>query len=173
MPRTVTYRFDDNCGDAASGVCNFGLMRFDQTLKPAFFAMKSLNDLLKEPGASFHAGSLTYTVAVSPNGAFDRTQYMHDLLLQKSNGDFYLLFWHEIADVKIYNDDGTAINGPAVPLNPLSLPVTITFPASIAAATLYTYNASYHLVPQTLPLNKGTVSMLATDKISVLKLSAR
>jgi hypothetical protein len=171
MPRTITYRFDDYCGDLNNPECNWGLMRFDQTLKPAFFAMKNLNALLKEPGASFNPGSLTYSVSVAANGSFTRTQYMHDLLLEKSNGDYYLLFWHEIADVKKQNDDGSLIIGPAVLLNPLSLPVTFTLPSSIMTATLYTYDAQYNLVPSAVAITKGNVSVNATDTIGILKLS--
>jgi hypothetical protein len=172
MPRTITYRFDDICADLSNPECNFGLMRFDQTVKPAFFAIKSLNDLLKEPGASFHPGSLTYTITVSPNGSFTRTQYMHDLLLQKSNGDYYLLFWHEIADVKKQNDDGSFIQGPAVPLNPLSLPITVTLPSSVMSATLYTYDINYNLIPRVLAITAGNqISLTAIDTISVIRLS--
>jgi hypothetical protein len=171
MPRTTTYRFDDNCYNPSYSECNFGLIRSDLSLKPAYFAMKSLNNLLKEPGASFTPGSLTYSVSVGTNGAFTRTQYMHDLLLEKSNGEFYLLFWHEIAGVKKQNDDGSAISGPAVALNPLSLPVSFTFPPTIASAVLYTYDANYNLVSTPLTLSNNTVSLNATDTISILRVS--
>jgi hypothetical protein len=171
MPRTITYRLDDYCANSSNAECNFGLMRYDHTLKPAYFAMRSLNALLEEPGAVFTPGTLTYSVEVSRNGAFDRTQYMHDLLLEKSNGDIYLLFWHEIADVKKQNDDGRTINGPAVDLHPLSLPVTFSFPESIVSAFLYTYDDKYNFMSRKVFLNYGKVAVNATDKISVLKLS--
>jgi hypothetical protein len=173
MPRTITYRFDDLGRSDANPEGRFGLVRYDGTLKPAYVAMKSLNNLLMERGASFTPGTLTYSVSVKPNGSFNRTQYMHDLLLEKSDGDFYLLFWHEIADVKTKNDDGSVIRGPAVDLDPLSLPVTLTFPSGIVSAQLYTYDRDYNLIPKTLALKDNQVSVNATDKISILRLSAK
>lgn len=173
IPRSITYRFDDYCSDLSNAECNFGLMRYDHSLKPAYFAIRSLNNLLMEPAASFAPGTLTYSVSIGTNGSFNRTQYMHDLLLQKSNGDFYLLFWHEIADVKKQNDDGSKVIGPAIELHPLSLPVVFTFPSNIISAELYTYDSDYNLVPQSIEItNNSSVSLSATDKISVLKLSA-
>jgi hypothetical protein len=173
MPRTITYRFDDFGASDSNPEGRFGLVRYDHSLKPAYFAMKSLNELLMEPGASFKPETLTYSVSVGSNGPFNRTQYMHDLLLQKSDGDFYLLFWHEIADAKIKNDDGTTIRGPAVELHPLSLPVTLTFPPNIVSAQLYTYDSGYKLIPQTMKLSDHKVSVSATDKVSLLRLSKR
>lgn len=171
MPRTMTYRFDDYCNTQSNSECWFGLMRYDHSLKPAYFAMKSLNTLLQEPGANFSPGTLTYRVAVSANGAFTRTQYMHDLLLEKSNGEFYLLFWHEIADVIKQNNDGSAVVGPAIDLNPLSLPVTFTLPSDIQTATLYTYDAKYNYVPSNLTIFSNQVSVNATDQVQVIRLS--
>jgi hypothetical protein len=173
MPRSITYRFDDPCNNPANSECNFGLMRYDHTLKPAYFAMKSMNNLLMDPGPSFTPKTLTYSVSVHANGPFNRTQYMHDLLLEKRNGEFYLLFWHEIAGAKIINDDGHKIIGPAVELHPLSLPVTLTFPPNILSVQLYTYDKDYSLVARRLTLTDNKVTVDATDKVSVLRLSPR
>jgi hypothetical protein len=170
MPRSITFRFDDQCSDLTNPQCNWGLMRFDKTLKPAYYAMKSLNTLLLDPGGAFSPGTLTYSVSVSANGAFTRTQYMHDLLLEKSNGEFYLLFWHEIADVKKQEDDGSQIVGTAHYLFPLSLPVTITLPNTIGHATLYTYDSNWNMQPTALTITSHQVSLTATDEISVLRL---
>jgi hypothetical protein len=173
MPRSITYRFDDPCRNPANAECNFGIMRFDHSLKPAYFAMKSLNNLLADPGPSFKAGTLTYSLSVGANGLFNRTQYMHDLLLQKRNGDFFLLFWHEIAGAKKQDDDGKLIKGPAVELHPLPLPVTFTFPPEIASVELYTYTSDFKLSVRHVTLQDHKLVVQATDKISVLQLSKR
>lgn len=173
MPRTITYRFDDIGQSDSHAEGRFGIVRSDGSPKPAYFAMKSLNTLLKEPGASFAPGTLTYSVSVGVNGAFNRTQYMHDLLLQKGNGDFYLLFWHEIADAKKQNDDGSIVKGPAIELHPLPLPVTVNFPPNIVSAELYSYDNNYNFESRTVMMRDNTVLVNATDTVSVLRLSPR
>ena len=81
----------------------------------------------------FKPGSLDFDLQVTPASGFDRTQYVHHLLLQKNNGDFYLLLWHEIS-----NEDTK--DTPHRQLNPPPMPATLTLPASIRSAALYAPN---------------------------------
>jgi hypothetical protein len=76
-------------------------------------------------------------MTVSAVGAYNRLQYVHDLLLQKSNGDFYLLLWHEISNAATSN--GTQYSSTAVDVypDPLALPVVFKLPLSVSSATLY------------------------------------
>src|SRR5690606_15588671 len=76
----------------------YGLLRSDGTEKPAFTASKNLINLLSDntwdaenkawTTPTFTPGTLDYEIATSAST-------LHDLLLQKSNGDFYLLIWNE------------------------------------------------------------------------------
>ena len=72
----------------------WGLVRNDNTVKPAFTTVKSIIALLADPGATFAAGKLNYTL--SGTNASTRS-----VLLQKRDGRFYLVIWQAL---KVYNE---------------------------------------------------------------------
>lgn len=76
--------FDDTSG-------NFGLMNSDGTPKPAGLALHDLTSLLRDRGtghAAFSPGSLSYALSgTTPND--------HELLLQKTDGSYWLAIWNE------------------------------------------------------------------------------
>lgn len=150
---------------------SFGLVRADFTPKPAYTALRSLIALLQDGHNSFTPGNLSYGFIPAANGSFTRTQYAHDLLLEKSDGDFFLLFWHEISDANRVDRRGTAVLGTDIDVHPSALAVTITLPVTIASATLYTYDARWKLHPEVLPIRAHRVSVMAQDNLSVLRLS--
>ncbi len=77
--------FDDGSGA-------YGLMNADGSAKPAGAALHNLTTLLSDPGAgsSFTPASLTYGLAGTASG--DNT-----LLLEKSDGSYWLAIWDESA----------------------------------------------------------------------------
>ena len=77
--------FDDGSGA-------YGLMNADGSAKPAGAALHNLTTLLSDPGAgsSFTPASLTYGLAGTASG--DNT-----LLLEKSDGSYWLAIWDETA----------------------------------------------------------------------------
>lgn len=174
--RTMIYEFYDEGTKIDSKEAHYGIVRNDLTLKPAYTAIASLLHLIQEPNApvTFKPASLTYTESVEPNGAFKRTQYVHDLLLQKSNGDFYLLLWHEIANEctecvrGIRNQSEATYLSPAPPLT-----TTITLPADVRRASVYTYDPEWKLQEAPLAIRSNQIVVQATDKISVIKFSAK
>ena len=170
IAKTFIYEFLDEGGDGEMEH-SFGLVRADLAPKPAYFALQSLTALLQDGNDSFTPGDLTYGFIPAANGSFTRTQYAHDLLLQKSNGDFFLLFWHEVSDANRTDRSGTAVLGTDIDVSPQSLGVTITLPDPIVSAVLYTYDAQWKLHPTKLPIRSHRVSVMAQDKLSVLRLS--
>ncbi len=87
IKRSYLYEFANESNDAGDQ-SNYGLIRYDGSAKPAYTAIKNMTSLLKEPGANFKSGSLDYSLSVGE----DR---VHSTLLQKSNGEFYLILWQE------------------------------------------------------------------------------
>jgi hypothetical protein len=172
IAKTFIYEFLDEGGDGAMEH-SFGLVRADLSPKPAYTALKSLTALLQDGDHSFAPGELTYGFNPAPTASFTRTQYAHDLLLQKSDGDFFLLFWHEISDANRTDRSGAAVMGTDIDVNPPALEVTITLPDRIVSATLYTYDAQWKLRPTALPIRSHRVSVMAQDNLSVLRLSPR
>jgi hypothetical protein len=76
-----------------SYIPNLGLVRYDWSRKPAFYAMRNLLTLMNDPGAGFTTGSLAYGVT---GGGSDLRQ----MLFQKRDGTFVLFLWR---DVSVWN----------------------------------------------------------------------
>jgi hypothetical protein len=170
IAKTFIYEFLDEGADGEMEH-SFGLVRADFSPKPAYTALQSLTTLLQDGHNSFTPGDLTYGFIPAPNGSFTRTQYAHDLLLEKSDGDFFLLFWHEISDANRADRWGTGVVGTDIDVSPPALAVKITLPDTIISAILYTYDAQWKLHPEALPIRSHRVSVMAQDQLSVLRLS--
>jgi hypothetical protein len=169
ISKTFVYEFVDEGVDG--GMENsFGLVRGDLTPKPAYTALQSMISLLQDTGGSFSPAQLTYGFAPSQDQPDTRLQYAHDLLLEKSDGDFFLLFWHEISDANRVNGYGDVVTGTDPDETPQSLPVEITLPANIAKATLYSYDTSWKLQATPLSINSNRVLVQASDELRVLQL---
>ena len=173
IARTFIYEFYDEGTNPADQEQNFGLIYNNLTPKPAFTALANLIQLLSEPDTSFTPGKLDYSLEVQPNGAYVRTKYVHDLLLEKSDGDFYLLLWHEISGTSNTDVTGNSLAGAQRDIAPPALQTTITLPASINSATLYSYDAAWQLDPQPLSIAGGKIMVSASDAINVIRLSRK
>ena len=163
--RTYSYEFVDEFEDknGSNREAHFGLLRRDLTPKPAYAALKNLIALLKDKGASgvFRPGTLDYQLDVRPAVGYDRVQFVHHLLLQKSDRDFYLIVWHEIA-----NEDKSV--QPRRQILPPSMPATLTLTTRIRSAALYLPNDSAEPV-RTLA-NPQKIEMQVPDKLLILRL---
>ena len=164
VARTYLYEFLDERVNPADSESNFGLVRADGTPKAAYTNLKNLLALLSERGVSphFRPRSLDYALTVRPVGAYTRTQYVHHLLLQKSDGAFYLLLWHEISD------EDTTVN-PHRQISPPALPATLTLPTSIRHARLF--RPSENVTGAALPMRGGRITLNVPDQVIVLKLA--
>ncbi len=88
VQRTYIFNFSDG-PDPFNSQHNFGMVRFDNTPKPGFTALKNVIVLLKDPGPDFPAQPLDYSLAG------DQTNVM-SVLLQKRDGRHYLALWQNI-----------------------------------------------------------------------------
>jgi hypothetical protein len=170
IAKTYLYDFIDDGTDPANSEDNYGLITYGLTPKPAYRALRSLLALLKDRGPSFAPVPLQYTLTVQTKGSYTRINYVHDLLLQKSNGTYYLLLWHEISSAALADPQGKAYEGTAVDLHPPALTTTVKLPEYIASAGLYTYNADWDLKRIELPILSGAIAVDATDQVSVIEL---
>ena len=168
--RTFVYEFMDEGTNLVEKEQNFGLLHHDLSPKPAFVALSSLIDLLQDRAGSFTPTSLAYHISVQPSDGYTRTQYLHDLLLQKSDGDFYLLLWHEVASSSLADSDGKELAGTARDLVTPSLTVSVALPPAVESATQFSYDPSWRLQPESLAIEAGDVTLSIGDTITVLKL---
>ena len=166
MRRAYSYEFVDEFADAAgtNREAHFGLLRRDLTPKPAYTALKNLLSLLTEPQmrAGFVPGSLDFKLDVQSVGEFNKTQYIHHVLLQKSTGDFYLLLWHEIS-----NEDASA--HPHRQITPPDMPVTITLTRPLGKAILFSPNESTE--PIKTWEHPSTINLMVPDRVIMVRLS--
>ncbi|WP_216841159.1 hypothetical protein [Acidobacterium sp. S8] len=169
--RSFWYELVDEAAHPLSTEANYGLLRNDLTPKPGYLALQSLIALLRDSSTSApsSAGSLAYGLSVDENGAFTHTQYVHDLLLQKGNGVFYLLLWHEISDVATRTNQGQ-LRSTDQELYPPALNTTIKLPPNILTATLYKYDSQWQLRPTALSIQSHALKVAAADTISVIEL---
>ncbi len=164
IAHTYSYEFVDEFARPGDREACFGLLRHDLTPKPAYTVLKNLISLLQDKNvpANFQPGTLDYRLAVSPAPGYDKTQFMHHLLLQKSGGDFYLLLWHEIADEDTSKTPHRRIHPPA-------LPVTLRFIGQIARTVVYSPNDS--LTPIQSQSGGGMVQLDVPDKVTIVQIT--
>lgn len=99
MRRGLTHTFGFQLIEAVpdpeedSYIPNLGLVRYDWSRKPAFYAMRNMLTLMSDPGAAFATDSLAYGVR---GGGSDLRQ----MLFQKRDGTFVLFLWR---DVSVWN----------------------------------------------------------------------
>lgn len=89
MVRIYTFNLIDLSANPMSEYSNTGLLRHDGSKKPAFTAEARLLALLQEPGATFVPQPLAFHIKSNDSS-------LRSVLLQKSNGDYYLATWLEI-----------------------------------------------------------------------------
>lgn len=97
IARTYLYELADEKPEPAGldPEQHFGLVRSDLSRKPAFFALRNMIALLKDPGSRFDPGRLDFDVRAP--------QPVSRLLLQKRNGRFYLVLWR--SDAPAFSSD--------------------------------------------------------------------
>ena len=104
---------------------NFGLIRADGTPKPAFYSVKNLISLLQDSQSAAVSGSLSYYLTGD-------TKDLRHTLLQKSNGDRYLVMWLDVTSTDA----------------PVSQKVTLNLITPTQQATTYLTNRSIEPVNQ-------------------------
>jgi hypothetical protein len=177
--RSYSYEFVDefNDPDGTNREAHFGLVRRELTPKPAYYAVKNLITLLrdKRSQAGFKPSALPLAIRVLPvkdyrepiSGqvvTYDRTQYVHHLLLQKSDGQFWLLLWHEIAD------EDTSVVPPRL-IQPPAMPTEVFLPSSVHKAVVYRPNNGIYGVES--DIIKGRLSLEVPDELLVVQLFQR
>jgi hypothetical protein len=176
VQRTCSYEFVDAFSDPGKSnrEANFGLLRHDLTPKPAYTAVQNLIRLLRDPGTGFTPGGLAYTLDVQPvrdyrepNSkrvtTYDRTQYVHRVLLQKRDRSFYLALWHEVSS----ND--TSANPPRE-IQPPAMPTTLKLQQPIRSAVIYTLGEDGSLRTTPAKLTKNQIQLNVSDRVTIIKL---
>ncbi len=128
VARTFSYELVDEFPDGARDEpeSNFGLLRNDLSPKPAFTALRNLTAILADSGAPATPGSLDYTVSGDTRG-------LQQVLLQKSDGSYYLALWREES---VWDNQGRT------PEDAASANVQLSFGEALAGAEEFQPNSS-------------------------------
>ena len=124
--RTFAYELLSEGTDTLDIEDNFGLLRNDYSDKPAMTALRNLIALLEDPGPTFTAGTLNYTLTTAPGD-------VRRVLLQKRDGSFWLALWREVSVWDRIN---------RVELYPRSASVTLSLDQPMATVRTYLPNVS-------------------------------
>ena len=164
IARTCSYELVDQYNAPSNSESNYGLLRNDLSPKPAYTALKNLISVLKDPGRSFTLGSLDFTRIVNPPSGYNLTSFVHHLLLQKRDGSFYLVLWHEISN----NDISSK---PSREINPPPMPTKLTFMTPLSSATVYSLDDSGNMSISAATISNNEINLNVTDKAMIVKLT--
>ena len=162
--RTYSYEFLDEFPDPNNREARFGIVRRDLSPKPAYTSLKNLISLLSEktPKSNFAPGSLNFTLMVNPPQGWNKTELVHHLLLQKSDGEFDLVIWHEVSC-----EDGST--KPRRQFTPPPMPCTLKLDHSKFAVSLTQWNDTGETEKGNLDQKPGLLKFDATDNLTVIR----
>lgn len=150
IKRTYFYELVDDPNTTNTG---YGLLRYDLSPKPAFTAISNLLTLLRDVNTPFTPGSLQYTLTGNTSG-------VETMLIQKSNGTFWLAIW---LNGCIY--DVNALQ--ATPRNPQQ--VTLTVPDGRLATYIASFASNGHTTG-TFPY-RSTITLNVSSNLTMVKIS--
>jgi hypothetical protein len=110
IEKVFTYEFVNQFNGTADPEDNWGLVRHNLTVKPAYNSLKNTITLLKEPGANFTPGQLNYSLSGDMTNVYQK-------LFQKSNGTYYLVVWQEVKSYDVQTKKDIVVPNRALTLN--------------------------------------------------------
>ncbi len=136
----------------------YGLVRSDFSAKPAFNALRNLFSLLSDTNwTSFTPGPLSYSIAGGGSN-------VNHLLLQKSDGSFWLALWLE-------ESSWNAATAAPVSVSPENIGIFLD--SAHMATTDYQFNSTGNVVSFNQPMNGNLTSLTLTDQVSLIKIVSR
>ncbi len=177
--RTCVYELVDQHDQPAAHESNFGLLYSNYSAKPSYTALKNMMSLLRSSWApsagqlrppTYELGSLDFSLNVSAVGIWDRTDYVHHLLLQKPDGLFLLLLWHEISD----EDTKTQ---PHRQIYPPRMPTVLSLPPDRYTVRVYAphdgpgLSGAYSVDGRSTFTRESRISLMVPDHVLVLEVA--
>lgn len=133
----------------------YGLLHNDFSPKAGFTALQNLLSLLSDPGGSnFTPGWLPYTVLGGDSN-------VNHLLLQKSDGSYWLALWLEEPSW----DPANVVSLPVAPEN-----IGIQLGPGYATTTDYQFNNTGNFVAFNQPTIGNIAGLTITDQISIIRI---
>jgi hypothetical protein len=155
IPRTYLYELMDEAPDPelTNFQMHWGLIRSDGLEKPAFTSVKNLISELTDSVEPEHLQQLTYSLSA-------QNAQIHHLLLQRSDGDFFIIFWQEVQSYDYEKQQEITVS---------SRTITLTLAHSVQ--TLTTYEPTTQARPLQVYTNATSVSLEIPDHPLVVKIT--
>lgn len=163
IPRTMLLAFKNGYDktffyqliDDPTSPQGYGLLRTDFSEKPGFTALKNLLALLSDPGGSnFTPGSLPFTILGGDSN-------VNHLLLQKSDGSYWLALWLEEPSWDPANVQYLSVT----PEN-----IGIQLGSGFSTTTDYQFNDTGNYVAFNQPMDGNIAPLTVTDQISLIRI---
>lgn len=151
--RSYPYELIDERNDTTDPEASFGLLQSDGTPKPAFTSTKNLISALKDPGVSFAAGTLDFTLT---GGSSD----LQHTLLQKRDGTWYVALWRGLPS---WNADTLST------ISVASQTITVRVSPDIVSAN--TYRPGTGTTWTARAITNGAVTLSIDDQVTLLRLT--
>jgi Bacterial Ig-like domain (group 2) len=149
ITKTYLYELIDNSN------CYWGLLTANFSPKPAYTAIQNVLSLLRDVNFG-QPGKLNYTLT-------GQSQNVDQVLLQKSNGTFYLAIWLGV--------QGADPDNPSTTYNVAPQSVILTINSPIAATTTYVLDDGGNMTSTSAELTNGSLSISVTDRVTLVALS--
>jgi hypothetical protein len=149
VARTYIYEMIDD----ASG--NWGLLTANFSPRPSYTAIQNVLSLLKDVNFP-QPGKLNFSLT-------GEMQNVNHVLLQKSDGTFYVAIWLGVA--------GADPGNPSATFNVAPQNVTLTANAPIGATTTYVLDDSGNMTSTPGELTNGSMPIVVTDRVTLIALS--
>lgn len=144
IQRSYLYELIDQGNDPNDDQGRYGLLKNDGSPKPAFTTIKNIISLLFDSSnPNFQPHSLDYTLSGDKEG-------VHTTLLQKTNGDFFLILWQDAVSWDNVNKKDIAVTSKNIKVRlALSANKLSVYDPSKSASATKTVSASPEI---TLPI---------------------
>lgn len=163
LPRTLLLAFKHGFDktffyqliDDPTSPQGYGLLRNDFSEKPGFTALKNMLNLLADPGAnSFTPSSLPFEILGGDSN-------VNHLLLQKSDGSFWLALWLE-------EPSWDPVNVSYIPVQPENIGIRLG--SGYATTTDFQFNDTGNYVGFNQPMDGNIAPLTVTDQVSIIRI---
>jgi len=158
IARTYLYELFDMGVSTTNDQMNYGLLRNDNSIKPAFRALKRFIAELEDP-VVFTPGTLNYSMWATAGGGVPEVGH---ILLQRSNQDFQILIWR---DLRVF-DGGTKTDITNTAKN-----LTVSFTDTFQSATVSRFADDGSLSSSAVSIVNHEVKLDVNDTLVILRLA--
>jgi hypothetical protein len=133
----------------------YGLMNGDLSPKPAFRALKNLLSTLSDSGGAFTPGALPYVISGGDSN-------LNHLLLQKSDGSYWLVLWLE-------EPSWNPVSVAPIAVTPENIGLELN--GAYGTTKGYQFDSNGNITVNNLTLNGYWANLTISDQITIVEIN--